>query len=64
MPSKVLIKTKLGTNRNVYDYTCNVCGDRATKYHYGSVVCNACRQFFKRTVIKKCPDMVSDIIDV
>ncbi|KAI1289655.1 Nuclear hormone receptor family member nhr-10 [Halotydeus destructor] len=31
-------------------FECEVCGAEATKYNFGVVSCNACRQFFKRIV--------------
>ncbi|KAI1278377.1 Nuclear receptor subfamily 1 group I member 3 [Halotydeus destructor] len=35
-------------------YECAICGDKASKYNFGAISCNACRQFFKRIASKYC----------
>ncbi|KAI1289672.1 Nuclear hormone receptor family member nhr-1 [Halotydeus destructor] len=50
------METKMATSvrhRDRGHFECAICADMATKYNFGVVSCNACRQFFKRIISKE-----------
>ncbi|PIO65750.1 zinc finger, C4 type, partial [Teladorsagia circumcincta] len=49
-PSSAVVK-KFRNVRKSNIYSCVVCGDKPTGYHYDVLSCNGCKTFFRRTII-------------
>ncbi|KAK6057167.1 zinc finger, C4 type [Cooperia oncophora] len=49
-PSAPVVK-KFRNVRKSNIYSCVVCGDKPTGYHYDVLSCNGCKTFFRRTII-------------
>ena len=65
---RTALQNRFQTNKQDATFSCVVCTDRASGYHYGVPACEGCKAFFKRSLQSKeinykCPASSNCTID-